>query len=187
MSLCPFLAERADGQCPTSPGPQEVCLSSSNIRGGELLLRAVRVSFHITQPNLCHGHQQTTGRIVFDSLHVPKSLPWFSFSPSQAQCSPAPTPCSPPTPCPLSPGGELSLPREHGDLAGLNQVLDDLGLIVGVMDPRLPELSRVAVLLPIVVPVSPAVSAKPKHIHLRCQIIHRNHCPVHNQHIRACV
>lgn len=57
-------------------------------------------------------------------------------------------------------------PREYSDFASLGQPLDDLGFIVGVMDTGLPELSGVAVLLPVVVPVSPAVRSKTKDIHL---------------------
>lgn len=58
------------------------------------------------------------------------------------------------------------LPGEDGDLAGLGQPLDYLGLVVGVVDPGLPEFSRVAVLLPVVVPVSTAVGPKAKDVDL---------------------
>lgn len=57
-------------------------------------------------------------------------------------------------------------PREYSDFAGLGQPLNDLGFIVSIMDASLPELSGVAVLFPVVVPVSPAVCPETKHIHL---------------------
>lgn len=57
-------------------------------------------------------------------------------------------------------------PREYGDFAGLGEPLNDLSFEVGIVDPGFPELSGVAVLLPVVVPVSPAVRPKTKHIHL---------------------
>lgn len=58
------------------------------------------------------------------------------------------------------------LPGEDGDLAGLGQPLDDLGLVVGVVHAGLPELARVAVLLPVVVPVPAAVGAEAKDVDL---------------------
>lgn len=61
-------------------------------------------------------------------------------------------------------------PRKYSDFASLGQLLDDLGLIVRVMDAGLPELSGIAVLLPVVVPVSPTVCPKTKDIHLREEI-----------------
>lgn len=57
-------------------------------------------------------------------------------------------------------------PREYSDFASLGQPLDDLGFVVSVVDAGLPELSGVAVLLPVVVPVSPAVRPETKHINL---------------------
>ncbi|TNN71123.1 Alanine--tRNA ligase, cytoplasmic [Liparis tanakae] len=60
-----------------------------------------------------------------------------------------------------------SFSREYSDLASLGQVLDDLGFVVGVVDAGLPELSGVAVLFPVVVPIPPAVCPETKHIHLR--------------------
>lgn len=63
-------------------------------------------------------------------------------------------------------GSRWLFPREHGDFAGLGQPLDDLGFIVRIVDPGLPELSRVAVLLPVVVPVSTAVRPKAEDIDL---------------------
>lgn len=62
--------------------------------------------------------------------------------------------------------GRWLLPREHGDLAGLGQPLDDLGFVVRVVDAGLPEFSRVAVLLPVVVPVPTAVRPKAEDIDL---------------------
>lgn len=56
--------------------------------------------------------------------------------------------------------------REYSDFASLGQPLDDLGFVVCVVDAGLPELSGVTVLLPVVVPVSPAVCPETKHIHL---------------------
>lgn len=60
----------------------------------------------------------------------------------------------------------LSLPRKDGDLASFGQALYDLGFVICVMDTCFTELSRVAVLLPVVVPVPPAVCPKPEYIHL---------------------
>lgn len=57
-------------------------------------------------------------------------------------------------------------PGEYSDFASLRQPLDDLGFIVGIVDAGLPELSGVAVLLPVVVPVSSTVCPESKHIHL---------------------
>lgn len=57
-------------------------------------------------------------------------------------------------------------PGEYSDFASLCQPLDDLGFIVGIVDAGLPELSGVAVLLPVVVPVSSTVCPESKHIHL---------------------
>lgn len=42
-----------------------------------------------------------------------------------------------------------------------------MGLEVGVVHPRLPELARVPVILPVVVPVAPAVGPEPVHVHLQ--------------------
>lgn len=63
-------------------------------------------------------------------------------------------------------GTQGLFPREYSDFARLSQPLDDLGLVVGVVDSSLPELSRVTVLLPVVVPVSPAVGPEAKDVHL---------------------
>lgn len=52
------------------------------------------------------------------------------------------------------------------DLAGFGQHVDDVCLEVSVVHPRLPELPGVAVVLPVVVPVPPAVSTEPKDVHL---------------------
>lgn len=60
-----------------------------------------------------------------------------------------------------------SVPSVDLDLAGLGQHVDDVGLEVGVMHARLPELARVPVILPVVVPVAPAVGPEPVHVHLR--------------------
>ena len=57
-------------------------------------------------------------------------------------------------------------PREYSDFASLGQPLNDLGFIVSIMDAGLPELSGVAVLLPVVVPVSPTVRPKTEDVHL---------------------
>lgn len=57
-------------------------------------------------------------------------------------------------------------PREHGDFAGLGQPPHDLGFVVGIVDPGLPEFSGVAVLLPVVVPVPTAVRPKAKDVDL---------------------
>lgn len=57
-------------------------------------------------------------------------------------------------------------PRKYSDFASLGQKLDNVGFIVCVVDTGLPELSWVAVLLPVVVPVSTAVCSKTKHIYL---------------------
>lgn len=65
------------------------------------------------------------------------------------------------------PSGSGSFSREHCDLRGLGQLLDDLGFVVSVVDPGLPEFSGVAVLLPVVVPVSSAVSPETEHVDLR--------------------
>ena len=42
-----------------------------------------------------------------------------------------------------------------------------MGLEVGVVHPSLPELARVPVILPVVVPVAPAVGPEPVHVHLQ--------------------
>ena len=57
-------------------------------------------------------------------------------------------------------------PREDGDFASLGQLLNDLRFKVSIVDAGLPELSGVAVLLPVMVPVSSAVRPKSKHIDL---------------------
>lgn len=59
-----------------------------------------------------------------------------------------------------------SFSGKDGDLAGFGQRVNDLGLVVGIVDPRLAELSRIAVLFPVVVPVSSAIGAEAKYIHL---------------------
>lgn len=53
------------------------------------------------------------------------------------------------------------------DLAGLSQHVYDVGLEVGVVHAGLPELARVPVILPVVVPVAPAVGPEPVHVHLQ--------------------
>lgn len=58
------------------------------------------------------------------------------------------------------------------DLAGLGQHVDDVGLEVGVVHSRLPELPRVPVILPVVVPVAPAVGPEPVHVHLQGRATH---------------
>ena len=58
------------------------------------------------------------------------------------------------------------LPGVNCYLAGLGQPLDDLRFVVGVVNPRLAELPRVAVLLPVVVPVTATVGPEAKHVHL---------------------
>lgn len=70
----------------------------------------------------------------------------------------------------------LSLPRKDSDLASFGQALYYLGLVICVMYTCFSELSRVAVLLPIVVPIPPAVCPEAEYIHLEQnrtgQIIH---------------
>lgn len=61
----------------------------------------------------------------------------------------------------------LLFPREYSDFASLGQPFNDLGFIVCIMDASLSELSRIAILLPVVMPVSPAVRPKTEHIHLK--------------------
>lgn len=58
------------------------------------------------------------------------------------------------------------------DLAGLGQHVDDVGLEVGVVHSRLPKLARVPVILPVVVPVAPAVGPEPVHVHLQGRAAH---------------
>lgn len=53
------------------------------------------------------------------------------------------------------------------DLAGLGQHVDDVGLKVSVMHSGLPELARVPVILPVMVPVAPTVGPEPVHVHLQ--------------------
>ena len=60
-----------------------------------------------------------------------------------------------------------SVPSVDLDLAGLGQHVDDVRLEVGVVHARLPELARVPVILPVVVPVAPAVGPEAVHVHLR--------------------
>lgn len=60
-----------------------------------------------------------------------------------------------------------SFPREYCDFSGLGQLLNDLSFIICIVDAGLPELPRVAVLLPVVVPVSSAVRPEAKHVHLK--------------------
>lgn len=55
---------------------------------------------------------------------------------------------------------------EYGDFSGLGQPLNDLGLVVCVVDAGLPELSGVAVLLPVVVPVPTAVRPEAEDVDL---------------------
>lgn len=66
----------------------------------------------------------------------------------------------------LLPSTLLSLSRKNCDLASFGQVLYDLSLIICIMNTCFTELSRVAVLFPVVVPVPPAVCTKAKYIHL---------------------
>lgn len=56
---------------------------------------------------------------------------------------------------------------EHRDFARFGQSLNNLSLIVSIMHAGLPELSGIAVLFPVVVPVATAVCSKTKHIHLK--------------------
>lgn len=56
--------------------------------------------------------------------------------------------------------------RKDCDFASFGQPLNDLGFVVCVVDAGLPEFSGVAVLLPVVVPVSTAVCTETKHVHL---------------------
>lgn len=94
----------------------------------------------------------------------------------------APTPRSPRWGWPRVPAGILRWRLRRGgrvfarpasvasidlDLAGLGQHVDDVGLEVGVVHAGLPELARVPVILPVVVPVAPAVGPKPVHVHLQ--------------------
>lgn len=60
-----------------------------------------------------------------------------------------------------------SFPRKHCDFPGFGQILNDLRFVVCVVNAGLPELPRVAVLLPVVVPVSSAVCSKAEHINLK--------------------
>lgn len=53
------------------------------------------------------------------------------------------------------------------DFAGLSQHVDDVRLEVGVVHASLPELARVPVILPVVVPVAPTVGPEPVHVHLQ--------------------
>lgn len=59
-----------------------------------------------------------------------------------------------------------SVPPVNLNLAGFGQHVDDVCLEVSVMHPCLPELPGVAVVLPVVVPVAPAVGAEPEDVHL---------------------
>ena len=61
------------------------------------------------------------------------------------------------------------LSTEYSDFARLGQTLDDLGFVVCIVDASYAELTRVAVLLPVVVPVTPTVCPETKHIHLQMQ------------------
>lgn len=54
----------------------------------------------------------------------------------------------------------------QADLALLGQSVDDQRLKLGVVDAGFSEGSSVAILLPVVVPVSLLVSTEPKHRHL---------------------
>lgn len=64
-------------------------------------------------------------------------------------------------------GRPFSVASVDLNLAGLGQHVDDVGLEVGVVHAGLPELARVPVILPVVVPVAPAVSPEPVHVHLQ--------------------
>lgn len=59
-----------------------------------------------------------------------------------------------------------SVPSVDLDLTGLGQHVNDVGFEVGVVHARLPELARIPVVLPVVVPVASAVSPEPIHVHL---------------------
>lgn len=59
-----------------------------------------------------------------------------------------------------------SVPPVDLDLAGLGQHVDDMGFEVGVMHACLPELARVPVVLPVVVPVASTVGPEPIHVYL---------------------
>lgn len=62
--------------------------------------------------------------------------------------------------------GQWSASQVQADLALLGQSVDDQRLKLGVVDAGLSEGSSIAILLPVVVPVSLLVSTKPKHRHL---------------------
>lgn len=55
---------------------------------------------------------------------------------------------------------------KDGDLASFGQAFYDLGFVIRVMDSCFTELSRITVLFPVVVPVTPVVCAKAEYIHL---------------------
>lgn len=59
-----------------------------------------------------------------------------------------------------------SVPSVDLDLAGFGQHVNDVGFEVGIMYACLPELARVPVVLPVVVPVATAVRPEPIHVHL---------------------
>lgn len=61
---------------------------------------------------------------------------------------------------------DCSVPSVDLDLAGLGQHVNDVGFEVGVMHTCLPELSRVLVVLPVVVPVASTVGPESIHVHL---------------------
>lgn len=59
-----------------------------------------------------------------------------------------------------------SVPSVDLDLAGLGQQVNDVGFEVGIVHARLPEFTRIPVVLPVVVPIASAVSPKSIHVHL---------------------
>lgn len=61
---------------------------------------------------------------------------------------------------------DCSVPSVDLDLAGLGQHVNDVGFEVGIMHACLPELARIPVVLPVVVPVATAVGPEPIHVHL---------------------
>ena len=69
-----------------------------------------------------------------------------------------------------------SFSREYCDFSSLGQLLNDLSLEICIMDAGLPELPGIAVLLPVVVPVSSAVRPEAKHIHLKGSVRIRLTC-----------
>lgn len=94
--------------------------------------------------------------------------------PRQAEAAAQELASSPDPECACAPGSQAervparpsSVASVDLDLAGLGQHIDDVGLEVGVVHTGLPELARIPVILPVVVPVAPAVGPEPVHVHL---------------------